>query len=199
MVNGFVVGTVIDVPFAGNTIRDVIESIFYHHYVHDITEEEVAFNRPFATYRDDRRWKPNELRLMGRTQRIKTSELVKIMLNGFVVGTVIDVPFAENTIKDVIEFIFYHHYVHDITEEVAFNRPFATYRDDPMHKFELACAGVHFGIDKLIHVFVINIVITYNEDFTFKRFRDHLGLWGGNLTHVEDVLLRLLDGLWDFV
>ncbi|GJV10894.1 hypothetical protein Tco_1352435 [Tanacetum coccineum] len=66
MVNGFMVGTVIDVPFAENTIRDVIESIFYHHYVHDITEEEVAFNRPFSTYRDDRRWKPNELRLMKR-------------------------------------------------------------------------------------------------------------------------------------
>ncbi|GKD55723.1 hypothetical protein Tco_1289110 [Tanacetum coccineum] len=128
------------------------------------------------------------------------SELVKKIVNGFVVGTVIDVPFAENTIRDVIEFTFYHQYVHDITEEeVAFSLPFARYRYHPMDKFKLACAGVHFGIDKLIHVFVINIVVTYNEDFTFEGFRDYLGLWGGNITDDQDVVLRLLEGLWDFV
>nr|GEU46356.1 hypothetical protein [Tanacetum cinerariifolium] len=104
--NGFKVGTVIGVPFAENTIKDVTDFTFYHHYVHaslivfsaNGTSITVPTTKPFVIF----------------STQVET--------DGFVVGTVIDVPFAENTIRDVIDFTFYHHYVHDITEEeVAFN------------------------------------------------------------------------------
>nr|GEU46355.1 glycosyl transferase, family 14 [Tanacetum cinerariifolium] len=122
------------------------------------------------------------------------SDLVRRRVNRFKVGTVIGVPFAESTIKDVIDFTFYHHYVHDIREEEdAFNHPFAKYRDDAMDKFHLACAGVYFGIDKLLYVFLDNIVDTYKKDHTFDGFLDYLGLLDGPhiITDHQDMVLRL--------
>ncbi|GKB34267.1 probable beta-1,4-xylosyltransferase IRX9H, partial [Tanacetum coccineum] len=124
-----------------------------------------------------------ELRMLGHQ-----SHLVRQMVNDFVIGTVVDVPFAQDTIKDVIEFIFFHHYVHPVNDEVYFDSEFARKRQDLIDKFDLACAGVHLGIDKLMHVFVINIVITYRVHFTFEEFRDYMGFWGGNLTDDEDVV-----------
>ena len=88
------------------------------------------------------------------------SEFVKRLVNGFVDGTVIDLPLSQNTIEVVIAFIRYHHYVHGVRDEVDFDNEFGENIVNPMDKFDLACVGVHLGIETLLHIFIFNMVVT---------------------------------------
>ncbi|PWA57998.1 hypothetical protein CTI12_AA404100 [Artemisia annua] len=108
----------------------------------------------------------------------------------------IDLAFAPNTIEAVVSFIRYHHYVHDVTEEIYFDREFAENIVHPMDKFDLAWVGVLLGIEMLLRVFVNNMAMTYGDDFTLEELRDDLGLGVGPLTNDQVVVLRRLEDAW---